>query len=133
MGKVGTLALSIFLVSGCVTEPSMTPRLSSSAPAVPAAQPPRLGKGFPSTVNFLRPEWIKSGNTGSALIHACVGPDGKLTEDPRIEKSSGSERFDRGAIALAEAGSGHYEPAMKDGHPVAQCFLYWVSIRVTGS
>ncbi len=91
-----------------------------------------MGQGFPSTEQFLQPQWIASGKTAAAVVHVCVGPDGRLTEEPRIEVSSGSERFDNGVIAFAKAGSGHYERAMQDGRPAAGCFAFWVRIKVAG-
>ena len=51
-------------------------------------------------------------------MHVCVGPNGKLTEAPTIAQSSGSPRLDEGALKLATAGSGHYQPATEDGKPI---------------
>ncbi len=56
-----------------------------------------------------------------AVVAVCVGPDGKLTEEPTIAKTSGSPRLDEGALKLAKAASGHYKPATEDGKPIAAC------------
>ena len=38
------------------------------------------------------------------MIRVCVGPNGKLAEEPTVANSSGSARLDEGAIKLAKAG-----------------------------
>jgi TonB family protein len=62
----------------------------------------------------------------SADIRACVGVDGKLTEDPTVARSSGNPRLDDGALRLAKAGSGRYTPLTANGKPVAGCFVFRV-------
>jgi TonB family protein len=71
-----------------------------------------------------------NGEVGMTEVHACVDPDGRLTEEPTIAKSSGQAHVDAAALALARAGSGHYLPALVDGHPVPQCFLFRVGMGV---
>ena len=56
-----------------------------------------------------------------AVVAVCVGPDGKLTQEPTVAKSSGSPRLDEGALKLAKAGSGRYKPATEDGKAVPAC------------
>lgn len=71
-----------------------------------------------------------NGEVGMAVVHACVDPDGRLTEEPTIAKSSGHSHVDAAALALARAGSDHYLPALEDGRPVPQCFLFHVGMGV---
>jgi TonB family protein len=66
----------------------------------------------------------------SVDVHACVGPDGKLTEDPTVARSSGNPHLDDGALRLAKAGSGRYTPEMEAGKPVGSCFVFRVSFKL---
>jgi len=63
-------------------------------------------------------------------VHVCVGPDGKLTEEPTVVKSPGSARLDGGALKLAKAGSGRYIPATEDGKPITKCINYNVKFQL---
>jgi len=76
---------------------------------------PRPGKGFPSSEDYYPPASKRLGEEGSANIHVCVGPNGKLTEDPTLAQTSGSARLDDGALKLAKAASGHYRPVRRMG------------------
>ncbi|HEX4387046.1 MAG TPA: energy transducer TonB [Steroidobacteraceae bacterium] len=79
------------------------------------------GKGFPNSDEYYPPASRRLEEQGMAVVNVCVGPDGKLTGAPTIDKSSGSVRLDEGAIKLTTAASGRYKPAMEDGKPVAGC------------
>ena len=83
--------------------------------------PIQPGKGFPNSEEFYPPASRRLEEQGMSVIKVCVGPDGKLTGTPTIEKSSGSPRLDEGAIKLATFASGKYNPAKEDGKPVASC------------
>ena len=67
---------------------------------------------------------------GSAVVHACVGANGKVTEAPTLAKTSGSPRLDEAAVKLAKAGSGHYQPALQDGKPVDACFDFGIKFKL---
>src|ERR1700724_1387667 len=41
----------------------------------------RPGKGFPTAEEFYPPASKRLGEEGSANVHVCVGPNGKITED----------------------------------------------------
>jgi TonB family protein len=56
-----------------------------------------------------------------AVIAVCVGPDGKLTAAPTLDKTSGFPHLDEAAIKLTTAASGKYKPATEDGKPIASC------------
>jgi outer membrane biosynthesis protein TonB len=130
MGKIGRLAWSLLLVSACATQPSHTPTPAWPASADSTSRPPRPNNTFPSSERYYRREWQDNGEVGVVGIRACIGPDGRLTEEPTIASSSGYEHVDGAAIALAKAGSGHYEPAIQNGVAVAQCFLFRVKLGV---
>ena len=91
---------------------------------------PRPGKGFPSTEDYYPPASKRLGEEGSANVHVCVGPNGKLTEDPTLAQTSGSARLDEGAIKLAKAGSGHYTPGTEDGQPANMCMVFKIKFEL---
>jgi len=91
---------------------------------------PRPGRGFPSTEDYYPPASKRLGEEGAANVKACVGPNGKLTEEPSIAQSSGSARLDEGALKLAKAGSGHYTAGTEDGQAVTQCFVFRIKFEL---
>jgi periplasmic protein TonB len=91
---------------------------------------PKPGKGFPSTEDYYPPASKRLGEEGSVNVRACVGPNGKLTEEPTVAQTSGSARLDDGALKLAKAGSGHYQPGMEDGQAVNQCFVFRIKFEL---
>jgi TonB family protein len=90
----------------------------------------RPGKGFPTAEEFYPPASKRLGEEGSANVHVCVGPNGKITEDPTLAQTSGSARLDDGALKLAKAASGHYQPATEDGQPTAQCMVFKIKFEL---
>jgi len=92
----------------------------------------RPGKNFPNTEDYYPPASQRLGEEGSANVHVCVGPNGKVTEPPTIAQTSGSPRLDEGAIKLATAGSGRYTPATEDGKPVPtpDCFVFRIKFTM---
>jgi periplasmic protein TonB len=103
-------------------------------PPAPAAKRnvvgPKPGKGFPSTEEYYPPASKRLGEEGSANVHVCVGPNGKITEDPTLAQTSGSARLDDGALKLAKAGSGHYLPGTEDGQPTTACMVFKIKFEL---
>jgi periplasmic protein TonB len=87
-------------------------------------------KGFPNSEEFYPPASQRLDEEGTATVEACVGPNGMLTQEPKIMKSSGHSRLDEGAVKLAKAGQGKYKPATEDGKPIAKCFSYFVKFQL---
>jgi periplasmic protein TonB len=107
------------------------------APPPPPPPPPkkvmvaaRPGKGFPTAEEYYPPASKRLGEEGSANVHVCVGPNGKLTEEPTLAQTSGSSRLDEGALKLAKAASGHYQPGTEDGQPVASCTVFKIKFEL---
>jgi protein TonB len=100
------------------------------APRVVARIGAKPGKGFPDSEDYYPASSKRLGEEGAATVHACVGPNGKLTEDPTIAKGSGNARLDDGALKLAKAGSGHYVPGTEDGKPATTCILFNVRFQM---
>ncbi|MGH8305863.1 MAG: energy transducer TonB, partial [Steroidobacteraceae bacterium] len=88
------------------------------------------GRGFPNSDDYYPDASRRLEEQGVATVHSCVGPDGKLTAEPTIARSSGSNRLDGGAIRLAKAASGRYTPATEDGRPVAGCVSFNVKFQL---
>ena len=103
----------------------VTQTVAKAAPAAVAAPTRRtglaLGKGFPNSEDYYPEASKRLEEQGVVVVHVCVGPDGKLTEEPSIAKSSGSNRLDGGALKLAKAGSGKYVAATEDGKGIVAC------------
>jgi protein TonB len=103
------------------------------APPVAVAKPGTnvgFGKGFPNSDEFYPDASRRLEEQGVVTVHVCVGPDGKITEEPTVAKSSGSARLDGGGIKLARAGSGRYVPATEDGKPITKCINYNVKFQL---
>lgn len=118
------------------TAPVPAPRASSAsgAPEAPSAQatrPAAPGAGFPNSDDFYPGLARRVRAEGQVEVRACVDTDGRLSERPTVAQSSGSEDLDRAALRLAEAGSGHYRPALRNGRPVSSCFNFDVRFQMT--
>jgi TonB family protein len=79
------------------------------------------GKGFPKAEDYYPSASRRLGEEGMPVVKVCLDPDGKLTEPPTIDKTSGFPSLDAAAIRLATDANGHYNPATSDGKPVAAC------------
>jgi len=91
------------------------------AKAAVAATAVGLGKGFPNVDDYYPDASRRLGEEGLTVVDICVGPDGKLTEAPKVGKTSGHERLDQAAVKVATLGSGRFKPATEEGKPVAKC------------
>lgn len=88
-------------------------------------------RNFPNVNDFYPPASARLGEDGTAMVHVCVGPNGRLVApDPTIAKSSGHSRLDEAAIRLAKAGSGKYKPATEDGKPISACTSFSVKFQL---
>ena len=88
------------------------------------------GKNFPNTEDYYPPASARLGEAGTAAVHVCTDPKGKLTEEPSIQETSGISRLDEGALKLAKAASGKYKAPTEDGTPVAGCFAFRVKFQL---
>jgi periplasmic protein TonB len=89
----------------------------ASVPGTPLG----LAKGFPNVDDYYPGSARRLGQEGTAVVNVCVGPDGKLSKEPTIEKSSGTASLDEAAMKLAHAGSGRFKPATEEGKPITAC------------
>ncbi len=105
---------------------------------VPMAPPPppapknvkkaSLAKNFPNTEDYYPAAAKRLGEEGSPTVKVCVGPNGKLSEDPTIAQSSGNARLDEGAVKLAKAG--RYVAGSVDGAPTTDCLSFRVKFEL---
>ena len=119
-----------------VEAPATTAITAVAATAHPPAPPrvsnrvaAKLGKNFPNSEDYYPAASKRLGEEGSPTIRVCVGPDNKLTEAPAVARSSGSARLDEGAVSLAKAG--RYIAATDDGKPLASCFDFRITFKLT--
>ena len=94
---------------------------SAPPPRAVAATPIGQGKGFPNVDDYYPDASRRLGEEGLSVVDICVGPDGKLTEQPKLGKSSGHERLDQAALKVASLAGGHFKPATEDGKPITKC------------
>lgn len=104
-------------VSGVTTE-------APSKPYVRAG----LGKRFPDPDSFYPASAIRQELEGKALVHVCVGPDGKLAEAPQIAQSTQSRVLDEAALRLARAGT--YVAGSRDGVAITDCFNFQTKFQL---
>jgi protein TonB len=104
-------------ITARVAQPTPAP----VAKAAVAATAVGLGKGFPNVDDYYPDASRRLGEEGLTVVDVCVGPDGKLTEPPKVNKSSGHERLDQAAVKVATVGSGRFKPATEEGKPVTKC------------
>lgn len=96
----------------------------AAAPAAPKAVSRKalaVGKNFPNSEDFYPPASKRLEEQGMAVVSVCVGPDGKLTGAPTIDKTSGFPHLDEAAIKLTTSASGKYNAPTEDGKAVAGC------------
>jgi hypothetical protein len=111
------------------TEAVPAPALGSN-PSVPE------GKVIPGSVSdhceeplFAAPGSHHAPPSGRSVLCVCVDEKGALTQSPVVTESSGDPRVDSGAVKLARAGSGRYQPPTLDGAPQKGCFRFSINFR----
>ena len=108
------------------------PKPAPVARAAVAATAVGLGKGFPNVDDYYPDASRRLGEEGLSVVAICVGPDGKLTEPPKIAKSSGHDRLDQAAVKVASVGSGRFKPATEDGKPITKCTDLPIHFKIRG-
>jgi protein TonB len=102
--------------------------------APPPPPPPRqvvkakMGKNFPNSEDYYPAASKRLGETGATAVRVCVGPNGRLSEEPTVQTSSGSARLDEGALKLAKAG--RYVAGSVDGQPSTDCISFRVKFEL---
>jgi protein TonB len=112
-----------------ITAVAATPHPPAPPPRPSNRVPAKLGKNFPNSEDYYPAASKRLGEEGAPTVRVCVGADNKLSQAPSVAKSSGSARLDEGAVSLAKAG--RYIAAQEDGRPVASCFDFRISFKLT--
>lgn len=106
------------------------------APPPPPAPPPvqRTAPKFdarrsPSTDEYYPPTSRRLGEEGTTTVAICIGPEGRVTGTPKVEKTSGSSRLDEAAIKYATRT--RWTPATENGKPVEVCSSFNVRFVLT--
>lgn len=114
---------------------AITDVTNKPVPKAPPPPPPpkvvnhaKLAKNFPSSEEYYPAASKRLGEEGTPTVKVCVGPNGRLTEEPQIVKSSGSARLDEGAIRLAKAG--RYVAGSVDGKPTTDCISFRIKFEL---
>jgi protein TonB len=71
---------------------------------------------------------IKAKESGKVVMNICVSPAGKV-DSVELAQSSGFPRLDR--VALSLASEYRFQPAMREGHPIAACVHYNIIFKLT--
>ncbi|MGH8297789.1 MAG: energy transducer TonB [Steroidobacteraceae bacterium] len=106
--------------------------------AAPAPAPARVTGisvrgALPPTDDFYPDASRRLGEQGTALVKLCIGAGGRVVGVPAIARSSGSSRLDQAAIRYANATSGHFNPATRNGVAFTQCVSLPIKFQLTDS
>lgn len=116
--------------AGSLCADPIADKLSAGTERGSESQRVRMGPDFPSPDSYYPPRARLAGQEGTAVVHACVDPTGKLTEPPTLATSSEHASLDAAALDLAEAGSGLYLAATEHGVAVRGCALIDVAFKL---
>jgi protein TonB len=85
-------------------------------------------KRFPPSEEYYPAASKRLGEEGTPVVKVCIGPVGKLAEEPTIATSSGNARLDEAAIKYAKAG--RYIAGSVDGAPSTECIQFRVKFEL---
>jgi TonB family protein len=107
------------------------PTSGTAAVTPPPPEPIRLigTNRIPNAERYYPPHLIRQGIEGATVVRACVDERGRLQGDPTVQRSSGYEGFDRGAIEAAR--DGRYARATQGGKAVPNCYDFRINFVVT--
>jgi protein TonB len=83
----------------------------------------------PSTDEYYPPTSRRMGEQGTTTVSVCITPEGRVSGDPKVEKSSGSARLDEAATKYAT--KTRWSPATENGKPVQFCSNFNVKFVLT--
>lgn len=120
------------------TSTAITDVTNKPAPKAPPPPPPppvsRTSPKFdtrrsPSTDEYYPPTSRRMGEQGTTTVGVCITPEGRVTGEPKLEKSSGSARLDEAAVKYAT--KTRWAPATENGKPVQFCSNFNVKFVLT--
>jgi len=106
---------------------------SGQVTGIPAPQPEpirQLGTNRIPNAEIYYPATLKrQGIAGATIVRACRDERGRLQGHPVVQRSSGYEGFDKGAIQAAR--DGRYARATQGGKPVPNCYDFRINFVMT--
>jgi TonB family protein len=77
---------------------------------------------LPDTEDYYPPDLRRQGIQGATNVRVCVDERGVRQGEPTIEKSSGNDRLDLGAVNIAR--HGRYARSVQGVMPVGNCYRF---------
>ncbi len=104
---------------------------SGTADVKPPPEPIHLigTNRIPNAESYYPASLKRQGIEGATVVRACVDEKGRLRGDPVVQRSSGHEGFDKGAIEAAR--DGRYARATQGGRPIPNCYAFKISFVLT--
>lgn len=106
--------------------------IQASAKTLPAGtSPPGIKSDFPQPCGFYPEVSQILDHQGTAIVHVCIGANGRLAHRPTILRSTGFPRLDAAALRYVRATSGYWTPAHRHGKAVELCEKWPVRFRLS--
>ena len=83
----------------------------------------------PSTDEFYPASARRAEIQGVTTVRMCVGPDGKMAQDPTVANGSGNASLDEAALKWSRRA--RWTPGTEDGTPVLSCTSFNVRFKLT--
>jgi protein TonB len=119
--------------SSAITDVTNKPVPMAPPPPPPppvARTPPKFDtRRSPSTDEYYPPTSRRMGEQGTTTVGVCITAEGRVTGEPKLEKSSGSARLDEAAVKYAT--KTRWAPATESGKPVQFCSNFNVKFVLT--
>jgi TonB family protein len=113
-----------------IITPAPTPT-SGTAAIDPPPEPIQLigTNRIPNAEVYYPASLKRQGVEGATVVKSCVDERGRLQGDPVVQRSSGYDAFDRGAIEAAR--DGRYARATQGGRPVPNCYSFRITFVIS--
>ena len=117
-----------------VTDKPAPPAPPVVAPTVVERKPVRVApkldlRRSPSTDEFYPASARRAEIEGVTTVRMCVGPDGRMSQDPSVAQSSGNASLDDAALKWARRS--RWAPGTEDGNPIEFCPQFNVRFKLT--
>jgi TonB family protein len=108
-----------------------TPSSGTAEVKPPPPEPIRLvgTNRIPNAERYYPASLKRQGVEGATVVRACVDEKGRLQADPVVQRSSGYEGFDKGAIEAAR--DGRYARATQGGRLIPNCYAFKITFVLT--
>jgi protein TonB len=110
-------------VAAPVVAPPVERRTVRVAPKLDLRRSPSTDEFYPASARRAEIE-------GVTTVRMCVGPDGRMSQDPTVANSSGNASLDDAALKWARRS--RWAPGTEDGNPIEFCPQFNVRFKLTG-